>query len=188
MRSLDVAPIPSPLLTRCPMDLTLTFSEHMDYPCSVNKCHCVTALGGSVFTTEWEQDKELLEESTEHWIYIDWLLGWFTWEWMNGLWKSFFKSGSCLLYFLLGVSAISQCFILVEINASTLSLMFSKRFGKSFHVEAHEIEVWLLCSSDSAVLYLDDRWPGLCVLVCAQLCVAVIKVSQMDSSFKFFVS
>lgn len=71
---------------------TLTFSEHIDYLCSVNKCHCVTALVRKsvwVCVYNWVRTGQRTEESREHWIYIDWLLGWFTWEWMNGPWKSF---------------------------------------------------------------------------------------------------
>lgn len=52
-----------------------------------------------------------------------------------------FKSRSFLLWLPMGVSAISACFSFVEINASALSFVFSKRFGKSFHVRTHEIEV-----------------------------------------------
>lgn len=62
-----------------------------------------------------------------------------------------FKSRSFLLWLPMGVSAISVCFSFVKINASTLSFVFSKRFGKSFHVRTHEIEVWLSCSSGSPV-------------------------------------
>lgn len=81
----------------------------MDYPRSADTCHHVPARGRStsVCVCVWVSQREIktktLQESTEHWIYIDWLLGWLTWEPVNGL-RNSFLSPQAFFFFLFGVS------------------------------------------------------------------------------------
>lgn len=114
----------------------------------------------SVCVRERQKEIKSCRRGVQNTGYIDWLLGWLTWEWvsewMSGLWKSFLSPGVVFLLF----PEKWVCFVFVEINASFFS--FYKRQWKTCFFSMSG----LVRFPKLSFFTQDDHFPALYTVMC----------------------